>query len=110
MNKEGGLVEQGLTKDQLAKFQKHDDSDDEALDVTGDRFRKACTEYRLLLPSLMGFRPERPKEWIVACIRAIIQARLQVICLYNILCLHKERPQYIVPFCVRIEKMPHSYN
>ncbi|GBG30771.1 Hypothetical Protein FCC1311_069912 [Hondaea fermentalgiana] len=37
--------------------------------------RLACEGYRMLLPNLMGYRPERPRAWVLRCMRSIIRAK-----------------------------------
>ena len=37
--------------------------------------RLPCAGYRLLLPNLMGYRPERPRRWTLRCMRAIMRSK-----------------------------------
>jgi hypothetical protein len=37
--------------------------------------RLPCAGYRLLLPNLMGYRPERPRRWTLRCMRSIMRAK-----------------------------------
>ncbi len=37
--------------------------------------RLPCAGYRILLPNLMGYRPERPRRWTLRCMRAIMRAK-----------------------------------
>jgi len=37
--------------------------------------RLSCSGYRMLLPNLMGYRPEKPRSWTLRCIRSIIRAK-----------------------------------
>jgi hypothetical protein len=39
--------------------------------------RLPCAGYRLLLPNLMGYRPERPRRWTLRCMRAIVRSKQQ---------------------------------
>ena len=37
--------------------------------------RLPCAGYRLLLPNLMGYRPERPRRWTLRCMRSILRCK-----------------------------------
>ena len=39
--------------------------------------RLPCAGYRILLPNLMGFRPERSTQWVLRVSRAIITAKMR---------------------------------
>ena len=39
--------------------------------------RLPCAGYRILLPNLMGFRPERSTQWILRVSRAILHAKMR---------------------------------
>lgn len=47
---------------------------DEAAMANSDN-RLACEGYRMLLPNLMGYRPERSRQWVLRCMRSIIRAK-----------------------------------
>jgi len=42
--------------------------------LKADLNKLPCTAFRILLPNLMGFRPERTNEWVIRCMRAIVFA------------------------------------
>ena len=39
--------------------------------------RLPCAGYRILLPNLMGFRPERSRQWVLRVGRAIVRAKMK---------------------------------
>eukprot|EP00753_Platysulcus_tardus_P001313 PLAT11262.2.p1 GENE.PLAT11262.2~~PLAT11262.2.p1 ORF type:complete len:1619 (+),score=780.24 PLAT11262.2:653-4858(+) len=61
-----------------------------------EKRRVPCAMYRLFLPNLVGYRPERSKHWVLRCMRALLHSKMQL----DELLLKTGRPRMRLPeFC-----------
>ena len=51
---------------------------DEFENTLGEKMKRLpCASFRILLPNLLGFEPERPKAWTLRCVRSMLVAKLK---------------------------------
>lgn len=51
---------------------------DEFENTLGEKMKRLpCASFRILLPNLLGFQPERKSEWVLRCIRSVLMAKLK---------------------------------
>ena len=49
-------------------------TDVDALFERGEK-RLPCTSYRILLPNLMGYKPQRVRGWVLRCMRCVLRSK-----------------------------------